>query len=1108
MTKIRQTIALISLMAIIFEGRLDAADTLQQQSPISGKSAVPSESTRSEFARAIPAKYQPVPGGFQVVGSGRMFNRALYGSHARDDLQHRYYTLAGDQPIFLGCTIDTRGGGSNAKCGTLLLGVSQSSGVDASNKYGIPSFGTWFHECRDTVATYRNGWWEYEVHPFLAYAPDVRARIEILPLNPEDGFLVHLQVTPESEIEFCAGFGGITESVGLITNQGNHNRNFSAEDCAGNAVECANNRALVTGSGSQMRIGTTFESHVSPGHANAVAKGPARFLDRNITSADRPMVRISRRIKAGETFDGLILVLRDETEAQLDKWLKHPDPVSVLKQTIIDKHRAMVVDTPDLMLNLTVPSNVVGMDACWNQKVFCHGAANWHSPFLGWRCCYGPTVLGWHDRVASHFLTHADPARFTIDPKHGDGYISPELQGRGFGYNMQEVAIDMVLNDLNWTGDLQLATNIYDRITQALQYESRVLDPDGNGLYQNYLNTWVSDGHAYNGGDCAQASAYNYRGHSLMASIARKLGRDHASWQSQADRIRQSMQQTLWLTDKGRFAEYKDTVGNRLVHPAPELATIYHTIEAGLTDPFQAYQMLRFTQTDLRNEMTLPRRGRLVWSSNWYPRSFSTCGLFPGEIIHLAWAYFQNGQNAEAIELLRGIVDAHFMSDTPGSVGHLLNGTGMGDGTQDFADTVSMYLRLIVEGLYGIRFHLLDDRIDVAPGFPGEWEHARLQTREFSLVYHRTQEIEVLEFYSQQPAKRVFRLPMRGTSISSVTLNGVQVPYRLEPRVGRCDVVVEADDTGLIKLRVEHTGEAPPFLKVAETYGPGDDVALIVENGTPIEARDPCRSLSGIQVKQTQITGKCQSELGPRTVFVLVHAGEWQGWLPADWETVAPPAVSQPEPTGTFFPVDISSHFNASLADLHKADYASPRPAGLALMSKRNGRSMWDEQNLGGPHALIVDDTLLRNCGGTFYTMSGVPFKTPDSGTNVACASVWDNFPDQLTIPLTGTGSEVAIMLIGVTNAMQAHVENGRISAQYIDGQEENVQLINPVNFDDWMIAATQRANESVQLSEFNHAIIQRLRLDPTRALKSLTVQGTANEVIVGVLGVSVRRQP
>jgi hypothetical protein len=72
-------------------------------------------------------------------------------------------------------------------------------------------------------------------------------------------------------------------------------------------------------------------------------------------------------------------------------------------------------ETPDPMLNLTLPANVVGMDASWNKNVFCHGATNWHSPYLGWRLCYGPTVLGWHDRVVQHFLTHADPARFTVD---------------------------------------------------------------------------------------------------------------------------------------------------------------------------------------------------------------------------------------------------------------------------------------------------------------------------------------------------------------------------------------------------------------------------------------------------------------------------------------------------------------------------------------------------------------------------------------------------------------------------------------------------------------------------------------------------------------------
>ena len=121
---------------------------------------------------------------------------------------------------------------------------------------------------------------------------------------------------------------------------------------------------------------------------------------------------------------------------------------------------------------------------------------------------------------------------------------------------MQEVAIDMLLNDLNWTGDLKIAAEVFDRMAKALKYESRVFDPDGNGLYQNFLNTWTSDGHAYNGGECAQSSAYNYRANRLMGFIATKLGHDPRPFISQAEKIETAMQKTLWLPENGLFAEY------------------------------------------------------------------------------------------------------------------------------------------------------------------------------------------------------------------------------------------------------------------------------------------------------------------------------------------------------------------------------------------------------------------------------------------------------------------------------------------------------------------------------------------------------------------------
>lgn len=1052
------------------------------------------------------ARYQPTDDGYRVVGSQQIFNRAIYGGHAQDDLKDHYYTFAGDLPMVMGSIVTTKGGGSNAKCGTLMLGLSQAYDADCPNKYEAPAYGAWFHECRDAVATFHGSWWEYELSPLLLSAPEVDASVEVLPLQAEDGFVVHLRITPQSELVFCAAFGGITDYLGLITNRGNLARNFSAANCTGNVITCGSNRASLGGPHSKMWLGTDFDAEFSVADAHDAQVGPTRFLSRSSDPTAAPMLRVSRRIGAGETFEGNIVVLRNEAEGKLDAWLARKNTTTELKEELLQKQSALRVDTPDQMLNLTVPANVVGMDACWDKNVFCHGGANWHSPYAGWRICYGPTVLGWHDRVVSHFLTHAAPERFTVDPEHGDGYISPDLHGRGFGYNMQEVAIDMLLHNLEWTKDLNVSKEAFERLSQALRFESRAFDPDNNGLYQNFLNTWVSDGHPYNGGECSQASAYNYRANRLMSLIAKQLGLDESPFTARAAQIYAAMQNTLWLPESGVFAEYQDTLGDRLMHPSPELATIYHTIECGLADQFQAYQMLQFTRSELRNEQSLPRKGRLVWSSNWYPRSFSACGLFAGENIHLAWAYFQNGQTAEAMELLRGIVDAHFMGDSPGSIGHFLNATGSSDGTQDFADTTSMYLRLVVEGLFGVQFHLLEDRINVSPNFPEDWTHARLEAKDFSTAYRRDGRQEHLEFNCDKPAKRVLQLPMRGLSVTSVTLNGEPVEYRIEPRIGRSDIVVEASQVGSVSLEVSHGEGSIPELNYVNEASADEFLNISLRGGQIIEMKDPSKALSNTEVGENNVQGKCSGSPGNHTVFLRVRADAWEGWLPASFNITSKSASQRNTPHGAFMPLDISAQFNASLKDIHQLDYNAPRPSGMSLMTNRNGRYAWDDNNLGGPRTAQVDDDLLRRANGRFVTRSGVPFVTPPEGPNSVCVSQWDNFPDKVTFDVNDQGSELALLLVGVTNPMQSRVENGRIEVQYADGSVETVKLVNPVNFDDWMVTPTQRENETVHLSDVNHAIVQRIELNDAKTVMSIDVRGTANEVIVGILGISLRK--
>lgn len=1077
--------------------------------------------------------YQPVSDGYQIVGSNNIFNRGLYGGHENDSLTEKYVTFAGDQPVVLGAITDWRTSEAclHAKCGTFMVGIASTPGVTAP-VFNAPikrgeRYSQWFHENQGAVATYKNGWMEYEINTFSQCFARVTANIEVLPINSEDGFLVHIRANTDQRVILVLGFGGITDFLGRFEFPYVKERNFSPSDCLNNMVTVGTNRALVNGSGENaiktaMRIGTSFPVHVQIGDAERI-ESPGVFLGKDSAMIESPMVKMDCVIGQGETLDGYIVVLRNASETALDKWLSQPDPVNLLKHEICKIRSAIEITTPDHMLDLSVPPSVLAMDASWHEKSFYHGTYAWHAPYMGWRLWYGPTVIGWHDRVKKGFKTFADlqvpktgkkeEVIYTRGQysrlKNSYGFLPEMSDGRKtIFYNMQEVGVDMILHEIEWAGDLSYVKDVFDNISGVLNWEKRILDPDDDYLYQNWLNTWVSDAHSYNGGGCAQASAYNYRANKVMAKLALKLGRDPEPFQSRSNKIREAVQKTLWIPEKGIMAEYMDVIGNKLLHPSPELATIYHSIEAGIVDPFQAYQMLAFTENVLRNEKTKARNGRLVWSSDWYPQNYSSCGLYTAENIHLAWAYFMCGQTRKGHDLLTGIVDAHYLSRLPGVVGHCLAPDGFSDGSTDFTDINSMYLRLIVEGLFGIRFNLLDGKIAVAPNFPSAWEQASLKIADASLEYERKGEKEIFNFQSNAEARRIFMIPLRSSKIGDVFLNGRSAGYRIEPGIGYSKLIVESEQPGNINLEVNYLPSPVPGLVCQRHVFQGENINIQIDRGHIVEIKDPSGCLSKINRNNTSVDGKMTGEPGMRTIFVRIKNDNWDGWLPAEVLIKEKHTALEPVPAteGYYDPVDLSEYFNVSLSEIHKQEYWNPRPEGYSIMACLDGRFGWD-WNQAGKNKIVVNDHRLRASGDRYITENGIPFITPEKGSNAACISIWDNYPEETSFSLSGKGNELAVFFIGVTNPMQSRVENARFTVEYEDGTNEKVSLINPVNFDDWLVAAVQQENETEYFSDFNHGIIQRIPLNPDKELKSLNVRAIANEVIVGILGVSIHRE-
>ncbi|MBR2916320.1 MAG: hypothetical protein IKC07_01795, partial [Clostridia bacterium] len=1084
----------------------------------------------------------PTENGFSISGSPEVFNRTLYGSHANDDKPERFFTFAGDTPQFMGAVADWTKGlvTLQEKCGVLTSGLAITPGRRARFYYSedIDQTSRWFHNSEDVLSEFKNGWMEYELTQISSWFPDVRVKMEAYPLMGDDGFLVHYNISTDQRVFFTAGFGGLTVKISRYEYKDEPRRYFSASDTVGNTVEIGKNRAAITHTdGKTMRIAASFPAEFSLGSAKVMATPyPSTFLTSEPENEDDKVVRISAPIEPGKDLDGFIIVMRNVDEATLDKWLNMKNPIGYIKEQLYAKYACIDVSTPERPLDLTIAPTVMALDASWHKDSFHHGAFAYHAPFLGWRNWYAPTALGWGDeRVAKtmeKYLKLIKKGDVSKERVWYDDSVIPDGQNKfdrrfhvlentvgqlpaGFHaednpfygpYNMRECALDMMLYYIEWSGNLEIAEKYYDELCSMVEWETRIFDPDNDGLYQNILNTWISDGHNYNGAGCAQSTAYNYRANLVMAKIAKRLGKDSEVFEKRAAKIKKALNEKLWLPQEGVIAEALDTVGNCLIHPAPELATIYHTIDSDMIDHRKAYRALKYTEETLKNIVTPGTDGRLCYSSNWLPKQYSNYGIFPAENAHLALTYFKVGLKEEGKKILDGIADCYFTGKNPGMAPHVQSARGTCDlGDMDFTDVSSTYLRLVIEGLFGIRIDNLENCVHIEPGFPVEWEHASLTLKDIALHYDRRGNQEIFNIHCDRSEKKLIKIPMRSSEVETVLLDGEPVSYKVVAAPNNSFLMFEVDKVGRFQLRVMHGKDAVPTVSAPETAICGNRVVFTLNGAELSEIFDVSETLEDISIVGNKVYAKVKDVPGHHTLFLRAKKGEYDAWLAADYEIKAEEVILPPLEDKPFVPVDISKFFNCNMKEVHEKPYIHPRPEGYSMGSFQNGRHS-HVRSQSALREIIIDDSMFRNSGGIIHSPSGIPFATPKDGENLACVSIWDTFPTEMTVPLEGKGQEVAILFIASMTYLNAYVENIRITVEYADGTVTNDKLVYPLSIDDWLTSALTTESEIFYFSNFNHASVRRFRIDPEKELKSIKIEANSNEVILGVAGISISR--
>lgn len=833
------------------------------------------------------------------------------------------------------------------------------------------------------------------------------------------------------------------------------------------------------------------------------------------------------------------------------------------------------LDTPDPYLNTLGGTLAMAADGIWDGTTWLHGAVGWRMPLPGWRAAYAGDVLGWHDRSKSHFDAYAasqvtdvpdtipHPAQDSTlhlaravkkwhTPMYSNGYIcrNPYRNDQMHHYDMNLCYIDELLWHFNWTGDTAYMRKMWPVIARSLAWEKRNYDPDNDGLYDAYACIWASDALYYNSGAVTHSSAYNYRANKVAAVIAKKIGVDATPYENEARKILAAMNKRLWLPEQGHWAEYQDFMGKKKLHESAAVWSIYHAIDSETADPFQAYQATRYVDTAIPH---IPVQGKglddghyaTISTTNWLPYSWSINNVAFAEVYHTALAYFQAGRADEGCRLLKSaVLDGMYLGNSPGNVGQIsFYDAARGECYRDFGDPVGILSRTIVQGLYGILPDAMNGCIVVRPGFPMEWEHASISTKDISYKFQRvgTRDVYHIEQHFKEPLELTLQLNGRSDEIRGITVNGKLADYTLvEAANGYPVIQIKVGRDPVSSVMIDWKGNALCSFADRGKLSGASYSLLLPESVSVLKVYDPQTVFSSCKLEKGRLAGSVNRQReGSHTFFLQVKQGQLQWWQPVNIvlptkKKLLATAFDNIRPKQCHM-VPLNHYWNASVSAIFKNTYLSPRSPYTTLELPTQGIGEWCHPLL----TATIDDSGLRNRvkKNVLETSIGIPFQTPATGNNILFTSLWNNYPDSASIPLSGKASHAYLLMAGTTNHMQSRFVNGIVYIDYADGTFEKVELVNPDNWcpieQDYFVdgKAFSVSGPRPYRLHFKNGMVSRdlgqvlsvkgvygreleggagilldIPLNRSKRLKSLRLETVANDVVIGLMSVTLQR--
>jgi len=1016
----------------------------------------------------------------------------------------------------------------------------------------------WLQQCDRIISKYKAGRMCWEISD--AAVPGLVIRLETVPVTGAAGMAIKVEAQgARNGDELVWAFGGAQWKKGrnlswnfdVMANPDLMEWGFVPEECRGNQLK-TDAPYFYTSLSDSVKNEVLFRVAGKCSSTTNATKGDASAW-KNVIDFEKSDARQMPVLKGTVALEkGKAVYWAFQVADSPDTFSPEAvaDPATVFAEGLkkADSYPARLkIKTPDPYLDAVALASVAAIDGAWYPPVFHHGAMLWNVRFPGWRTIFGGTMYGWHDRVRdeARFYTESQVTESDKKEAKADSALLMTLQNensRFFGvgrimndqkrYDMQSQFFDQLVEEYRWTADPELVKILRQSLDLHLIWMRDCFDPDGDGVYESYLNSWPTDSQWYNGGGTAEETAYACRGHLAARDMARNAGdrKSEAYHTKMLEKIRNGFFQKLWIAGKGYSGAWREQGGHERLHEDPWLYSIFLPVDAGLTSPLQSIESVYYSEWALQNDQ-MPSGGRQVWTSDWVPGIWSVRERWPGDNYHLALSYFQAGLPEDGWDIMKGsFMYSAFDHRVPGNLGSVQGGTDFGDCTHTFA-------RTLVEGLFGYRPDYPNGIVRIAPQFPAGWDSASIELPDFKIAFEKKDDkISYIYDLAREATPELF-LPVSCDKIRKVTVNGKPEKWDLLPGAGQTILHLKLPGITTAKVVIE-TGKSTAYHAPVSVEGNiGETVRLSVPDAVITGFEDPQHVFDHIRSEKNSLTARLAANKGFHTVVLNVLSGKMPQWRvfrihvndPAGEAKQAARFIEKIPAGASWKTIDISPQMNADITAIYQQKYLSPRPNTVSARLGTDGYSPWTFPLWKSKPPTITTSQVkeMLDQHNRLVTPQGVPFIWNAGARNVAFTSLWDNYPVKTDFPVNRKGKTVYFLVAGSTNIMQCRIANAVIRLNYSDGKTDSLELVPPVNY--WNLSTIDshatapgqnsrtyytsevdkfcmpaRFPETVKLGKDCTAMLLNLKMREGVELKSITLETLSQEVVVGLMGITV----